>query len=153
MKLRAAIRYSEYKSAGKLPHNTKFDCSTCEGTPLEKRRNCCNAYGTRFVFRIGTMEFDQCPVSVFGFDEEVMQIIDLVLTSLESGIPITGRCLLDQTPSFFEYCRIIREERNLCSNELHEIYKKDMERQSRRNRAAVGAKPTGRMPVVTRGKR
>lgn len=120
--MRVAIRFSEYKGAGKLPHREKFDCSACMFTAQQEKRNCRGEFGKKFQYTIGTMQFYQCPVSVFAFDHEVTQVIDIVVTSLESGIPVTGNCLLDQTPAFFEYARIIRDERRICSDELKKIF-------------------------------
>ena len=78
----------EFKSAKRLPRGESFDCAKCSGTPIEEKRNCRGAYDTKYLTRIGAMEFYQCPLSIFGFDGEVTRIIDLILTSLESGIPV-----------------------------------------------------------------
>jgi len=108
-------------------------------TDQQIKRNCCGEYGVKYRYTIGTTEFYQCPVSVYVFDPDVIDVIDLVLTSLESGIPVTGTCLLDQTKKFFEFTRIIRDERKDCFEELEKV--RERERKSASNRAQMQNKP------------
>ena len=75
------------------------------------------------------MEYSRCPVSIYAFDKEVMQVNDLFLTYLELGIPVVEGGLLDQTPAFFNYTRIIRDEKATCHEELEKLRKED-ERQA-----------------------
>ena len=143
--MRAAIRYSEYKNAGKLPHNEVFDCSTCMDTSHQERRNCCGDFGTKYRYQIGTTEYSICPVSVYAFDPNVTQVIDIVLTSLESGIPVTPGGLLDQTKAFFDFKRIINDEQRLCHNELDKIRRDEEKREeANRKRNSGGSAPRRR---------
>ena len=120
MMIRAAIRYSEYKSAGKLPHNIEFDCNDCELNDLKEKRNCGGQYeDSKYKYVIGTMEFYQCPLSIP--DEETWTIIELVTASEEMHIPVSGHCLLDQTRAFFTYRRIINNEKYQCHKEIHPV--------------------------------
>ena len=138
--MRTAIRYSEYKSAGKLPHRESFDCSTCYDTPTQEKRNCQGLFGTKYQYTIGTMQYDQCPVSVYCFDPDVITVIDLCLTSLESGIPVAGHCLLDQTKAFFDYVRIIRDERNVSGSEIKKLLDEDAKKaQANARRTSAGS--------------
>ena len=134
--MRVAVRYSEYKSAGRLPFKENFDCSKCEGKPAQIKRNCRGLYGTKYRYQIGTMVFDVCPISIYVDDPEVIQVIDLILTSMESGIPIAGRCLLDQTKKFFDWRRIIRDEQGQCNEELNKVRQKEAEQERKRHSAS-----------------
>jgi hypothetical protein len=78
------------------------------------------------------------------FDPEVITVIDLVLTSLESGIPVSGNCLLDQTPAFFKFNRIIRDERKICSDELEVLRKQDQKKTDAANRRRTPVRSGGR---------
>jgi hypothetical protein len=127
MMIRAAIRYSEYKSAGKLPQNIEFKCDECIEKDLKEKRNCGGFdENSKYKLQIGTMEFYQCPISIP--DEETWTLIELIMASEETGIPITGTCLLDQTRAFFEYRRIVNNEKYECHKEIHKLNESDNKR-------------------------
>lgn len=138
MELRTAIRYSEYKSADKLPQ--KYNCNECRESELVDKRNCGGEGNPKFSIKIGGMEFYQCPLSIPT--QEAWDVIELISLSEETGIPIHGTCLLDQTLKFFEYRRIINSERYECRKELDDIRKRDMDKKSknRESKPAVGSR-------------
>jgi len=106
-----------------LPHKEKFDCSSCYDTPKQKLRNCRGEGNKKYIYTVGGIQFDRCPVSVFGFDKDVNLVIDLITTSMETGIPVSGNCLLDQTTAFFDYLKIIQHEKYVCYEELEKLRK------------------------------
>lgn len=67
------------------------------------------------------MEYYQCPVSIFIDDPEISMIYNMITVSLDSGIPLAGKCLLDQTKRFFEIASIIRSEESDCQKEIDKI--------------------------------
>ena len=63
MRLRAAVRYSEYKSRKRLPSSIPTDCAVCQDKGLQDRYNC-DGYGNdNYKVNIGVMTFFQCPLS------------------------------------------------------------------------------------------
>ena len=90
------------------------------------------------------MEFNQCPLSIP--DQNTYDVIELILTAEETGIPVTGTCLLNQTKKYFEWRRIIMNERAECFNELHKKDKKQAKEEGIQKkpvlptRARIGAK-------------
>ena len=111
------IRYYEYKSAGKLPKViSDCDCKTCT-EKLEGERNCGGFGNDKYVQKIGAMEYYQCPLSLITTD--AWSVINLILVQEETGIPIAGTCLLDQTPEMFEFREAILAEKADCFKELN----------------------------------
>ncbi len=141
--MRVAIRYSEYKSTDKLPHKEKFDCKTCFDTPKQDKRNCRGKGNKKYKYIIGSLQFSRCPVSVFIFDSDVNSVIDLIITSMDTGIPVSGNCLLDQTPAFFDYLKIIQHERYICHEELRKLQKIDDERETAAAKRSSGRSKRG----------
>ena len=131
MQLRAAIRYAEYKAADKLPRSIPDDCAECIDKGWPEKFNCGGGEKTneKYTVMIGTMEFDQCPRSVPS--QEAWDIIELIRTWEETGTPIVGHCLMDQTRETFKYRRIINSEKNECQKELSDLHKQDMDRKQR----------------------
>lgn len=139
MMLRAAIRYSEYRAADKLSSAATFDCKTCMEKGLQDRRNCDGEKtNPNFKVVIGSMQFDQCPLAIPS--QEARTVVQLILTSEETNIPIVGTCLLDQTQVFFDYRGIINDERFECQKELSKVRERDAKVQQRNaeNRQATG---------------
>jgi len=123
MRLRAAIRYQEFKSADKLPSSIPTDCAVCIEKDQYEKYNCDGEGNPNYVAHIGNMEFYQCPLSLPT--DEAWMVIDLVSTCLESGIPIVGTDLMGQTKHFFKFKNIITSERADCQRELFDLTKKD----------------------------
>jgi hypothetical protein len=140
MQLRAAIRYSEYKSAGRLPAGLSLDCAECTEKEHQDRRNCQGYGNPKYKIQIGAMEFYQCPLSLP--DQDTWDVIDLILAQEETGIPVSGNCLLDQTRKTFEFRRIILSERIDCQREIQK--KMDVEaKQKDRASKASSRRPRG----------
>ena len=119
MRLRAAVRFSEYKSRKRLPPSIPTDCAMCQEKGWQDKYNC-EGYGNEnYKCQIGVMTFYQCPLSMFT--EDTWDVIDLITTSLESGIPVVGNCLMDQTKAFFDFKQIILSERNECIEEISKV--------------------------------
>lgn len=131
MELRAAVRYSEYRAANKLPSSIPNDCAECEKKGWPDKFNCGGGEKTNFKYsvQIGAMVFDQCPKSLPS--QAAWDIIELIRTWEETGTPIVGNCLLDQTRATFKYRRIINSERADCMKEIDTLHKQDMERKQR----------------------
>ncbi len=133
MRLRAAIRYSEFKNADKLPSNILTDCAECIEKELYHKYNCDGEGNPKYVQNIGNMEFYQCPLSLFT--QETWDVIDLITTSLETGIPIAGTDLLSQTRAFYKFKRIINSEKYDCMKEIDEMRKVEDKRNERKSAA------------------
>lgn len=119
MRLRAAVRYSEYKSRKRLPSSIPTDCAVCQDKGLQDRYNC-DGYGNdNYKVNIGVMTFFQCPLSMFT--EDTWDVIDLISTSLETGTPVVGHCLMNQTRAYFKNKQIILSERNECNEEISKV--------------------------------
>lgn len=118
MKLRAAIRYSEYKNAKKLPSKVPESCDACLEKKEWESRNCEGVGNPKYTCKLGSMLFYQCPYSIP--DRDTWDVIDLILTQEETHIPIAGTCLLDQTRKMFEFRRIIMNEKYECHEELRD---------------------------------
>ena len=143
MQLRVAVRYSEYKSTKKLPSDVKsLNCASCT-EKLQDKRNCEGFGNDKYKVKIGGMEFYQCPLSIP--QDDAWAICDLIITSEETGIPVAGTCLLDQTKKFFEFRRYINSERSECHQELNKI----REAEAKRDNKGSGSQRVGRKPPVT----
>lgn len=153
--LRTAIRYSEYKGAGKLPGNISFDCAKCEAAidpesgrkTLPDERNCGGYGNPKYKYAIGTTTHYQCPLSIPS--QDAWDVVELILTQESTGIPISGKCLLDQTRKMFEFRRIIISERNDCQKEIGKILEQDAKKKtgsasSVGPRSRVSSSPRGR---------
>jgi len=120
MQLRAAVRYSEYKSADRLPKTIPVNCTECIEADKQDNFNCSGEKtNPKFHVRIGAMEYDQCPLSVPK--KEAWDVIELIATWEDTGTPIVGHCLLEQSPQTFVFRRIINSERNDCRKEIQQM--------------------------------
>lgn len=134
----------EYKSAGLLPKHLPSDCAKCEGTENQDRFNCGGEGNENFEVGLGTMEFYQCPKSLPT--QQAWDVIELILTQEETGIPIIGTCLMQQTRAMFTNRRIILSERGDCMKEISDKQRKAQDAKDRQsNRSGGGAfKPRSR---------
>ena len=123
MEIRVAVRYMEFKCAKRLPKSIPTNCAACQEIDSQDKFNCGGYGNPNYRQNIGHMEFYQCPLSIFN--EDTWNVIDLVLTSIESGIPVTGNCLLDQTKMYFRFKNIINSEKFDCHEEIEEIRRKE----------------------------
>ena len=127
------IRYFEFRDAGKLPKAIPNDCAVCVEKDLYTKYNCDGEGNPDYKTKIGAMEFYQCPLSLV--DQDAIDVINLVTTSMESGIPVHGHDLLGQTRAFFDYKRIIYSERADCAKELQQIREAETKREAPKTRS------------------
>ena len=116
--MRAAIRYSEYKNAKKLPSKVPDSCAVCEEKKSWEKYNCGGYGNPEYTCKLGTMIFYQCPCSIPS--QDAWDVLELILTQEDTHIPITGTCLLDQTRKMFEFRRIIMSEKYDCHEDLRD---------------------------------
>jgi hypothetical protein len=142
-----AIRFSEFKSHKRLPSVLdQLKCSECIERELQDQRNCGGYGNEKYTQYIGSMQFFQCPLSIPR--SETYDIIELILTSEEIGIPVVGSCLLDQTRAYFEYRRVIKSEQVDCFKEIEELRKQDDKK--RRNQGDAENQIQRRPPRLSR---
>lgn len=98
--------------------------------------------------KIGSMEYDVCPFSLCN--QETVDVIELILTQEETGIPISGTDLLSQTRKMFEYRRYIMDEKAQSIKEISDIEKKEQERKEREKKSASRATRAPRGPRRTK---
>lgn len=90
---------------------------------LDKRRNCkflktYNFNSTKIQAVVGFNKYYTCPLSLIQDSDEVFQVIQLIDWMDNSHIPITGSCILDQSPLTLFYRSIILSERDIIDKEV-----------------------------------
>ena len=93
---------------------------------------------------LGQVKYDRCPKSFIT--EDIYRIIELIDWSDETGIPIAGNCLLEQSEYTRTYRRIILSERAVCSREIASI-KKSADKTNKRP-ATGQSTMNAAMPIV-----
>jgi len=142
----------KYPDGRVLRESETWNCEICQEYGLFEERNCGGIEKrTKPVLIIGKEKYYQCPLSLIT-DNNTFFIINLIDWSDNTGIPITGSRLLDQSNELYNIRNFILSERSKARKEIEDLKPKN---KKTRNRDTTKSGPKTRIksgtPVIKRG--
>jgi len=113
-----------------------YDCATCT-RPMQKIRNCDGQFQPA-TLRMNKRNYQQCPVSIYLQNIELKQMVGMYMHARNRKMPFAEGAMMSQTNWYYEFSSLIETKINQSQNDHHEEMKKDMEKQSKKNKTKKG---------------